>query len=388
MRRPLCIAFLILGFALAAQAAQRVELIVTVPADTPATETIYLAGSLPAIGGWKADGVKLERQKNGTHSAVIDLEAGQTLEFKITRGAWSSVEKSADGSERANRSVTIDASTKVIEVKVERWASGAAARASTVVGTLKLHSIESKVLRRSRTIRVWLPPNYDEAAEARFAVLYMHDGQNCFDRATSAFGNEWEIDETLTKLIADKTIPPLIVVGIDNGLGDRMSEYTYSADATRGGGRGAEYAEFLLKEVKPFVEKTYRAKTDKANTFIGGSSLGGLNSLELARRNPDVFGGVIAMSPSIFWADSALLKAVANDAGGLKETRIWLDMGTREGRGDQSGRYVEQVRSLGAALEKQKIPHQLEIDEGAEHTELAWAKRFGRAITFLMNDPG
>jgi predicted alpha/beta superfamily hydrolase len=329
---------------IAAHAAQPVEIIVRIPADTPAGDSIYLAGSLSAAGGWKPDGVKLSRRADGVYTATLDLEIGQTLEFKITRGTWATVEKTADGAERPNRSLSIDASTKQIEVTVERWANSAAVRKSTVVGTLKIHKIDSKVLGQTRTIRVWLPPAYDNAADARYPVLYMHDGQNCFDRATSAFGNEWEIDETLTKLIAAKTIPPLIVVGIDNGGGNRMNEYTFVADAARGGGRGAEHAEFLLKEVKPFVEKTYRVQSDKAHTFVGGSSLGGLDSLELARRHPDVFGGVLAMSPTIFWADGAVMKAIEKDGGALKDTRVWLDMGTREGAADQSDKYVQQVR--------------------------------------------
>jgi alpha-glucosidase len=269
-------------------------------------------------------------------------------------------------------------------VTVERWANGAAARQSTVVGTLKLHKIDSKVLGQSRTIRVWVPASYEGSADARYPALYMHDGQNCFDRATSAFGNEWEIDETLTRLIAARTIPPLIVVGIDNGGGSRMNEYTFVADPNRGGGHGADHAEFLLKEVKPFIEKTYRVQNDKSHTFIGGSSPGGLDSLELARRHPDIFGGAIAMSPTLFWADSAVMKAIDKDASALKDTRIWLDMGTREGAADQSNRYVQQVRSLAAALERQHITHHLEIDEAAAHNEPAWAKRFGEAIIWLM----
>ena len=369
---------------IAAHAAQPVEFVVRVPADTPAGESICLAGSLSAAGGWKPDGVKLSRQADGVYSATLDLEIGQTLEFKITRGTWATVEKAADGAERPNRSLKVDASTRRIEVTVERWANGPAARQSTIVGTLKLHKIDSKVLGQARTIRVWLPSANDEAADARYPVLYMHDGQNCFDRATSAFGNEWEIDETLTRLIAAKTIPPLIVVGIDNGLGNRPNEYTFEADATRGGGHGADHANFLLKEVKPFVEKTYRVQTDKAHTFVGGSSLGGLDSLELARRHPETFGGVLAMSPTIFWADGAVMKAIDKDASALKNTRIWLDMGTREGTPSQSEKYVEQIRQLSAALDRQNITHHLEIDDGAAHNEPAWSKRFERAITWLM----
>jgi predicted alpha/beta superfamily hydrolase len=382
MKSLLLIFFSLLS--VAAHVAQPVQFIVHIPADTPAGDSIYLAGSLSAAGGGKPDGVKFSRQADGACTATLDLEIGQTLEFKITRGTWATVEKTADGAERPNRSLSIDASTKRIEVSVERWANGAAARQSTVIGTLKLHKIDSKVLGQSRTIRVWLPSSYDDTADARYPVLYMHDGQNCFDRATSAFGNEWEIDETLTKLIAAKSIPPLIVVGIDNGLGNRMNEYTFVADPARGGGRGADHAQFLLKEVKPFVEKTYRVQNDKAHTLIGGSSLGGLDSLELARRHPDVFGGVLAMSPTIFWADNAVMKAIDKDGSPLKNTRVWLDMGTREGAGDQSDKYVQQTRQLAAALQRQHIIHHLEIEQGAAHNEPAWAERFGRAITWLF----
>src|SRR5688500_13413455 len=256
-------------------AAQKVRVVVKVPSDTPKTDAIYVAGSLPSVGGWKADGVKLARQDDGTHAGEIDVEPGQTLEFKITRGTWETVEKNADGSERPNRSVAIDATTKQIDVTVDRWANGAAEpKSSTVVGTLKLHTLESAPLKQSRTIRVWLPPGYDTDPNARYPVLYMHDGQNCFDRATSAFGNEWQIDETLTRLISDKSVPPIIVVGIDNGQTNRINEYTYVADA-RGGGAGATYARFQLDEGNPVIEKSYRPRSGAARTFIGVSSPGG-----------------------------------------------------------------------------------------------------------------
>ena len=134
-----------------------------------------------------------------------------------------------------------DAVTKQIDATVERWASVglSSGQVSTVVGNLKLHKIDSRILKQSRTIRVWLPPGYDANVNVRYSVLYMHDGQNCFDRATSAFGNEWQIDETLTKLINNKRVPPMIVVGIDNGLANRINEYTYNADSERGGGQGS-----------------------------------------------------------------------------------------------------------------------------------------------------
>jgi predicted alpha/beta superfamily hydrolase len=221
----------------------------------------------------------------------------------------------------------------------------------------------------------------------------MHDGQNCFDRATSAFGNEWEIDETLTKLISDKHVSPMIVVGIDNGLANRINEFTYHADPERGGGHGSAYAEFLLTEVKPFVDKTYRTRLGRAHTFLGGSSLGGLISLEIARRHPDTFGGVIAMSPAIGWAGQSLIHDLERDSGGLMGARIWIDMGARESTAlsagiadERSQRLIAAARRLDEALMTHRIDHRLVIDDrNAEHNELAWAKRFPRAIAYVLD---
>jgi len=176
--------------------AATVKLIVTVPDSTPTDASIYLAGSLPSVGEWKVDGVKLDREGDRFVS-TIQLEGDQTLEFKITRGSWETVEKNRDGSERANR--LLDAKHAEVSVTVEAWSTGIEKPAPSVVGTLEIFTIDSKSLNQQRTIRVWLPPGYADASDRKFPVLYMHDGQNCFDRATSAFGVEWQIDETLTK---------------------------------------------------------------------------------------------------------------------------------------------------------------------------------------------
>ncbi|HQY88102.1 MAG TPA: alpha/beta hydrolase-fold protein, partial [Tepidisphaeraceae bacterium] len=225
--------------------AATVKLIVTVPDSTPTDASIYLAGSLPSVGEWKVDGVKLDREGDRFVS-TIQLEGDQTLEFKITRGSWETVEKNRDGSERANR--LLDAKHAEVSVTVEAWSTGIEKPAPSVVGTLEIFTIDSKSLNQQRTIRVWLPPGYADASDRKFPVLYMHDGQNCFDRATSAFGVEWQIDETLTKLISDGTIAPMIVVGMDNGGASRTKNYTFDIDKERGGG-GAAHANFLIDEV-------------------------------------------------------------------------------------------------------------------------------------------
>lgn len=388
---------LLLVIAPNALAAQSVRIIVHAPADTPREASIYLAGSLPSVGGFKPDGVILTRQTDGSYAADLELDPGQMLEFKITRGSWATVEKNAEGSERPNRILAVAPETREVEITVERWANGPPVGPpppTTVVGALRLHTFDSRALKQPRTIRVWLPPGYDAEPDRRYAVLYMHDGQNCFDRATSAFGNEWQIDESLTRLIRDKQIPPLIVVGIDNGLANRINEYSYDADAQRGGGQAAAYAKFLLTEVMPLVDKTYRTQPGPEHTFLGGSSLGGIVSLEIARRHPGKFGGVIAMSPALQWAGQSLTAKIERDPGGLAGARIWIDMGTRENLpnpaatsdADRNQRLIDSAHRLDAALTKHGVERRLTIDDQhAEHNEPAWASRFPQAVRYVLH---
>ncbi len=159
-------------------------IIVHVPMDTPANATVFVAGSLPNVGNWKADGVQLARGADGTYAGDLSLEAGQTLTYKLTRGTWDAVEKAVDGSDRDNRELSVGVTATPIMATVERWASEPA-KANTVVGTLQVVQVPAAGPYGPRTIRVWLPPGYDDTtAQQHFPVLYLQDGQNCFDRAT------------------------------------------------------------------------------------------------------------------------------------------------------------------------------------------------------------
>ena len=367
-------------------------LIVHVPADTPANASVFLAGSLPGVGSWKADGVQLARADDGTYSGGLTLEAGQTLEYKFTLGSWDAVEKAADGGDLANRVSNVGTSAAPITATVDRWASEPV-RVNTVVGSLQITQVPAFGSHGARTIRVWLPPGYDgNEGQTRFPVLYLQDGQNCFDRTTSAYGSEWQVDETLTRLIGDGSVPPLVVVGIDNAGADRTREYTFDVDPQDGGGGGAEYADLVLRGVMPFVESKYRVQTGPAGTFIGGSSLGALVSLEIARRHPGVFGGVLVISPALWWDNQTTVADTAADPAGLAGTRVWIDIGTREvvslaptGSMDpQNSLAVEEARRLDDVLRRAGIEAKLTVDEGAQHNEIAWAKRFPAAVSYLL----
>jgi predicted alpha/beta superfamily hydrolase len=239
----------------------------------------------------------------------------------------------------------------------------------------------SRFLRNQRDLIVYLPPGYDQQPERRFPVLYLHDGQNLFDGATSFIpGMDWHVGQTADQCIYEGHVEPLIIVGMYNTKA-RVREYTPTQVPKLGGGRADRYAKFLIEEVKPFIEREYRALVGEENTGIGGSSLGGLVSLYLGLKLPNVFGKIAALSPSVWWNQRVMLR-FAEAAEVFPHPRIWLDIGTREG--PRIVQDVEQFRDM--LLQKGwRLEQDLHYErvEGAEHNEAAWAQRVGPFLQFL-----
>jgi predicted alpha/beta superfamily hydrolase len=230
---------------------------------------------------------------------------------------------------------------------------------------------------------VYLPPGYDDQPARRYPVLYLNDGQNLFDGATSYVqGQDWGVDETAEKLIRAGEIEPLIIVAIYNTGEQRIDEYTPTVDPRVKKGGGADlYGRLLVEEVKPLVDESYRTHIGPAQTGLGGSSLGGLVSLHLALKYPSVFGKLMAMSPSVWWDRGMILRRVQ----GLKvkpSTRIWLDIGTKEGK-----LTTRNVRTLRDSLASKgwRLGDDLSYLEAkdAHHNEVAWGQRVDKALRFL-----
>jgi predicted alpha/beta superfamily hydrolase len=252
--------------------------------------------------------------------------------------------------------------------------------------TLRRHPrFPSSHLAHERDVVVYLPPGYD-AADTPCPVLYMHDGQNLFEPDTAHVpGQHWRLGETADALIAAGTIPPLIVVGVANTGAQRIHEYTPTGDARLGGGRADQYGRFLAEELKPFIDTTYRTRTGPGFTGLGGSSLGGLATLHIGLRRPDVFGALAVMSPSVWWDRRVILRTV-RAARPKPDLRLWVDMGTKEGR-----RALDDARLLKAALVGSgwvigRDLHYAEY-EGGTHSEGAWADRSGAMLTWLFSAP-
>jgi enterochelin esterase-like enzyme len=248
---------------------------------------------------------------------------------------------------------------------------------------IKHEQFASRFLRNQRDLIVYLPPGYEKQPLQHFPVLYLHDGQNLFDGATSFIpGMDWHVGQTADHLIRSGAVEPLIIVGIYNAGKARLREYTPTRVPKLGGGRADRYAKFLLEEVKPFLLEHYRVLFAPERTGIGGSSLGGLVSLYLGLRLPHIFGRIAALSPSVWW-NQRVIHWFAAATPVQPFPRIWLDIGTQEGP-----RIVEDVeRFRDILLEKGwRMGHDLHFErvEGAQHNEAAWAQRVGPFLQFLF----
>src|ERR1700684_1087349 len=266
-------------------------------------------------------------------------------------------------------------------------------RVQAATGDLRLHEFSSRIFRNTRFLRVWLPPGYDDPANSRryYPVLYLNDGQNLFEAATSFTGVEWQVDETSDRLIREGVIPPIIIVGMDNDSKERHREYMphRSLHPIMLRVQGSRYPKFLIKEVMPFMARNYRVAAGRENVGLGGSSLGALISLYTATVRPGVIGRLLLESPSL-WASN---RQIIRESRGIKRwpERVFLATGTAEaGRKDQDQSMVDDVRELAAILRRSGFDDsrlKLVVDEGATHHESAWTRRFPEALAFLFGKP-
>lgn len=248
-------------------------------------------------------------------------------------------------------------------------------------GTLvPIPGVESHELGNRRDLLVHLPASYSQS-ERRYPVIYMQDGQNLFDPATS-FAGDWGLVDGLATL--PRRTPDPIVVAIPNAGTERIREYSPFLDPKAGGGEGERYLDFLLGTVKPLIDRRFRTQAEPGTTGIAGSSLGGLISLYGYFRRPGAFGFVASLSPSLWFAHKAIFPIV--EASPYIPGRIYLDTGTEEGT--ESLLNARLMRDL---LHKKGYREGISLrwieESGAGHQEAAWGRRFKAALPFLLT-PG
>ena len=250
-----------------------------------------------------------------------------------------------------------------------------------------------------RNVDIWLPPDYAKNKNENYPVVYMLDGQNLF-RVKDSFGNaEWGVDETMTKLLAARKIRPAIVVGVWSSV-KRIIEYApekpfdvaVGRDAnlpkyvSRRVGESDKFLKFLTAELKPFIDKTYRSKTEASETLIIGSSMGALLALYAVGEYPDVFGGAGCLSTQFQFADGVMLGYLEKYLPAPETHRIYFDYGTR-GLDRQIGKYQKKADAI-MAKKKYTTGENWTTRKfaGADHSEKSWRKRIDQPLLFLLGD--
>jgi len=313
----------------------------------------------------------------------VSFEATGTIAFKFTRGSWETVEGNENGGFLPDRNFMMG-SADTLEITILSWEDTGGTN-HTAAENVVIMDEEFYMPQFNRYRRIWLylPPDYETSGKD-YPVLYMHDGQNLFDAATS-FAGEWEVDETLNDLIAEgKDVP--IVVGIDNGGAERINEYTPWPLPSYGGGDGALYAQFIVETLKPYIDENYRTKPDRENTGVMGSSLGGLISHYIGIKYQDVFSKSGIFSPS-YWFNDSIYDFTYN-TGKQADMKYYIMGGSAE-----SGELVAEMMAMIDTLQAvgfQENEMALKVVPGGQHNEALWRQEFGEAYEwlFLNNSSG
>ena len=251
---------------------------------------------------------------------------------------------------------------------------------------LRFHpKFHSRFLPDDRDVTIYLPPGYDEDEDRQYPVLYLQDGQNLFDPRTSFIpGRTWQVAETADTVIEAGEVEPLIIVGIANTGEHRLAEYTPTRDWKMGGGDADKYGDLLAQDLLPFIAANYRVRSGVENTGLGGSSLGGLVTLYLGLRYPDLYGKLTVMSPSVWWNHKSIVGCVNENAPRMRHRpRIWLDVGDAEGRRTLSDTDLLD-RRLRASGWRSELDLHYERVPGGTHDEAAWAQRVAPMLRFLF----
>ncbi len=280
-------------------------------------------------------------------------------------------------------------------------------------GTIKHFENFSSKFISPRNIDIWLPDDYDK--NEKYAVLYMHDGQMLFDSTATWNKQEWGVDETMSRLIKEKKIRKTIVVGIWNTK-DRHSEYfpqkpfeslpksfqdSLILHSSRNGGtalfsspvQSDKYLKFITAELKPFIDSNFSTITGKEDTFIAGSSMGGLISMYALCEYPEIFGGAACLSthwPGIFTivnnpVPDAFYNYLKKNLPDPSDHKIYFDYGTKT----LDSLYEPLQNQVDLIMKEKGFSNKnwttLKFD-GENHSETSWKRRLYIPLMFLLGN--
>ncbi|MFM7288389.1 MAG: alpha/beta hydrolase, partial [Bacteroidota bacterium] len=351
----------------------------SVPSYTPAGAQVFIAGT---FNQWNpgASAHQLSLIPDSTRRITLPAGSGP-VSFKFTRGSWASVEGNALGAFRPNRTFTYG-NGDTIRLKILSWedlhsSSGGGGGTANAQVSLLTDTFWMPTLNRYRRIWLYLPVDYATSPSQRYPVIYMHDGQNLFNAATS-FAGEWEVDECLTRLHGQGD-QGAIVVGIENGGSQRINEYSPWVHPQYGGGQGDAYLQFIVQTLKPYIDARYRTDSTRNGTWIWGSSMGGLISQYGAVKYQEVFSRVGVFSPSL-WFDQRIMQQPLQE-GYRMPVRFYLMAGALEGSSmlPQLNQLKDQLLLAGfPASQVQTVAR-----SDGQHAEWFWRREFQEAYQWL-----
>ena len=377
-RNQLWLSFILNFFIVASLSAQLTINVTSVPADTPDSSNIFIAGN---FNSWNPGNPahQLIDNQNGTYSITFNPSPG-TLEFKFTRGSWDTVEGTAGGGFIPNRTYSYSGAASTVNLTIAGWEDVSGLHTATDNVQILDEDYFIPQLNRTRRIWIYLPPDYNTTSK-HYPVLYMHDGQNLFD-AFYSFAGEWKIDESMNNLFNAGDYGA-IVVGIDNGGGERFDEYSpWFSPNYNSGGDGEAYVSFLINTLKPHIDSTFRTLPGRDYTVIAGSSLGGLISMYAAAEYPDVFGKAGIFSPAFQVSDSCFLQVMSKTFD--EDIRVYFVAGHNESSG-----MIPDILNMQQILLKQGVDSSniKVVDElDGVHNEGFWAREYPDAYEWLFEN--
>lgn len=377
---------LLLGQSLFAEAQLTLK-INAIPVNTPPAAILYATGT---FNNWNPGdpGQIVTPLGNGQYSITLDPPIG-LVEFKFTRGNWTTVEGNASGAQLPNRSFNYTGQPKTLDLSILSWEDlGSTSPGGTAAANVYLldNAFYIPQLNRNRRIWLYLPPDYASTSK-KYPVLYMQDGQNLFDEQSAAF-EEWKVDETLNSLHAQGNWG-CIVVGIDNGEQYRLDEYSPWINPQYGGGQGDEYLEFIVNTLKPYIDANFRTLSGRQTTGIAGSSMGALISMYAFSERQDVFAKAGILSPAFWFANNQPANHVASHPKQGNSRVYFLAGADEEGDGNQSNYVVSDMQAVANAMATAGFgsdEKSLNVKSDGQHAEWFWAREFADAYKWLFAD--
>jgi predicted alpha/beta superfamily hydrolase len=335
-----------------------------------ASDSVYIAGN---FNNWNPQSQNFKLQH---HTITIAVPKG-IMQYKFTRGSWDKVEVAKGGTSIDNRILQVEKDT-LITVAIDQWSDHfpAMQKRSTVSKNVRVMDTAFYMpqLHRHRRIWIYVPQSY-AASNKHYPVLYLQDGQNIFDEATS-FSGEWGVDEALDTLNAEGK--ECIVVAIDNGGEKRINEYAPYDMKEFGKGEGDQYVDFIVKTLKPYIENNYRVKTSPQDCFIAGSSMGGLISFYAMLKYPHTFGAAGVFSPA-FWLAPQLKEQLAQMAN-----QVWGKIYFYAGEQESEAMVPDMVAVYNAMKQHSKAHITIVVNPEGQHAEAAWQQEFPRFYKWLL----